>query len=85
MTNALKGTLGICFIASFGTPQSHFPLRLPCDLCCVLWRVRERGAGNERAVIAMFTLILAAFYFILDIDSGENGLKALLGPMFSCT
>lgn len=32
----------------------------------------------------MFTLILAAFYFILDIDGGEKWLKALLGLMFSC-
>lgn len=35
---------------------------------------------NEKAVIAMFTLILATFYFILDIDSGEKCVKSPVRP-----
>lgn len=72
VTNALKGTLRICFIASFGTLQSHFPLWLPCDLRGAPQRARERGAVNGKAVIAMFALILAALYFILDNDMSLN-------------
>lgn len=32
------------------------------------------GAGSENTVIALFTLILTAFYFFLDIDSKEQRL-----------
>lgn len=51
------------------SPTSHYGCHV---IYVVLFGEWERGAGKEKAGIAMFTLILAAFYFISDIDSGEK-------------